>query len=90
MRLRVKELANTFSVSKSQVFRILKRKREYLDSYEMRNIYNMDETGIFFRALPDKTLHVRGTDCPGGKRAKDRLTVALCVNAELENLKHLW
>ena len=41
----------------------------------------MDETGLFFRALPDKTLAVKGSDCAGSKKSKDRLTVAVCVNA---------
>ena len=50
------------------------------EGYEPRNIYNMDETGLFFRAIPDKTLNVKGQDCKGGKKAKDRLTVVMCAN----------
>ena len=49
--------------------------------FALADIYNMDETGLFFRALPDKTLTARGADCAGGKKSKDRLTVAVCVNA---------
>jgi hypothetical protein len=41
----------------------------------------MDETGLFYHALPDKSLVVRGTDCAGGKWSKERLTVTVCVNA---------
>ena len=52
-----------------------------IKDYEPEEIYNMDETGLFFRALPDKTLTVKGADCDGGKKSKERLTVALCVNA---------
>ena len=52
--------------------------------YEPRNIYNMDETGLFYRALPDKTLRVKGEACSGGKKSKDRITLALCVNMEAE------
>ena len=48
--------------------------------YQPRDIFNMDETGIFYRALPDKTMHVRANDCTGGKRSKDRVTCLLCVN----------
>ena len=50
------------------------------DQYEPKDIFNMDETGIFFRALPEKTLRVRGTDCLGGKKSKERLTAMFCVN----------
>ncbi|XP_025405571.1 tigger transposable element-derived protein 6-like, partial [Sipha flava] len=43
-------------------------------------IFNCDETGLFFRALPDKTLCLKNEICRGGKKAKDRLTILLCVN----------
>ena len=41
----------------------------------------MDETGLFFRALPEKSLAVKGSDCSGGKKSKERITVSLCVNS---------
>jgi hypothetical protein len=40
----------------------------------------MDEPGLNYRALPDKTLAVKGQQCTGGKGSKERLTVSLCVN----------
>ncbi|VVC40097.1 Zinc finger C2H2-type,Homeobox domain-like,HTH CenpB-type DNA-binding domain [Cinara cedri] len=48
--------------------------------YEPKNIFNCDETVLFFRALSDKTLCLKNETCSGGKIAKDRLTVLLCVN----------
>ena len=51
-----------------------------LDGYEPRDVYNMDETGFFFRSTANKTLFVRGEECRGGKKSKERLTVALCAN----------
>ena len=53
-----------------------------LSGYHPCDVYNMDETGLFFRALPDKSLSIKGEECKGGTRSKERLTVALCVNAE--------
>ena len=50
------------------------------DGYAQRDIYNMDETGVLFRALPNKTLAVKGTDCSSGKQSKLRLTLVLCFN----------
>ncbi len=41
----------------------------------------MDETALFFRQLPDKTLSIKGQVCSGGKKAKNRLTLALIANA---------
>ena len=57
---------------------------EICSGYEARNIWNMDETGLVFRALPDRTLCVRGSDCAGGKKSKERLTVSLACNMEGE------
>jgi hypothetical protein len=55
---------------------------DIIEGYSARDIYNMDETGLFFRALPDKTLSVKGEDCKGGKKSKERITLSLCVNME--------
>ena len=72
------------SVDATTVDSWLERLPNITRDYEARDIYNMDETGLFFRALPDKSLVVKGSDCAGGKKSKERLTVALCVNAEGE------
>ncbi|XP_039275806.1 tigger transposable element-derived protein 6-like [Nilaparvata lugens] len=45
------------------------------------DIYNVDETGLFFKCLPDKTLTFKGDPCSGGKNSKERLTVMLGANA---------
>ncbi|XP_071508679.1 tigger transposable element-derived protein 4-like [Diadema antillarum] len=54
---------------------------ELCADYDLRDIYNMDETGLFFKASVDSTLHFKGTDCSGGKRSKERITLMLCANA---------
>lgn len=46
---------------------------------EQKDIANCDETTLFLRALPTKSLHVKGESCRGGKFSKERLTVFLCV-----------
>ena len=40
----------------------------------------MDKTGLFFRTTEDKTLHQKGQEFSGGKKAKMRLTISLCTN----------
>ena len=52
--------------------------------FEPKNIFNMDETGIFYCAVPDKTLKVKGDECKGGKKSKERITASFCVNMEGE------
>ena len=57
--------------------------------YATCDIYNMDESGIFFRVFPDKTLREKGTECKGGKRSKEWITAMFCVNMEGEFEKTL-
>ena len=54
---------------------------EATKGYAPRDIYNLDETGLFFHALPEKNLAVKGSDCTGGKKSEERLTIAICVNS---------
>lgn len=51
-----------------------------INNYNPRDVYNADETGLFFRALPDKTLALKGEKCAGGKMSKERLTILFCAN----------
>lgn len=57
--------------------------------YAPKDIFNMDETGLFFRDTTRKTFHFKGDDCAGGKRSKERITVALCASMTGEKIKPL-
>lgn len=48
--------------------------------YEDVDIFNADETGLFYRVTPDKTLKYQGEKCVGGKHSKERITVLVCAN----------
>ena len=54
---------------------------DILQGWAPQNIWNMDETGQFFRALPNKSLAEASRKCTGGKQSKERLTCALFVSA---------
>ena len=58
--------------------------KELLQLYKPDDIFNADETGIFFICLPDKTLDFKGAICTGGKKAKDRLTVLVAANMSVK------
>ena len=45
-----------------------KRMPEILNGYELDNIYNLDETGCFWRSLPDKGFREKGKECKGGNQ----------------------
>ena len=53
-----------------------------LDGYELKNIINADETGLFYKLLPNKTLCFKNEPCHGGKHSKDRVTVLVGANAD--------
>ena len=53
-----------------------------LKQYSPKDVYNMDETAIFFRLTPDKTLTFKEDPCHGGKKSKERITAAVCANMD--------
>ncbi|GFW24404.1 jerky protein homolog-like [Trichonephila clavipes] len=51
-------------------------------NYSTQQIYNADETGLNFRALPKKSLASQDEkSAPGYKMSKDRVTLMACSNA---------
>ena len=48
--------------------------------YDSRDIYNADEFGLFYKALPTKSMHLKGEKCSGGKNSKIRLTGLAAAN----------
>ena len=57
-----------------------------LSRYPLENIFNADEFGLFYQCLPNKTLHLKGEKCSGGKHSKIRLTGLAAGNAYRERL----
>lgn len=55
---------------------------DIIAGYKIEDIANCDETALFFRAIPKKTLHKKGEKCYGGKLSKERLTILLCCFAD--------
>ena len=51
-----------------------------MKGHELKDIWNADETGLFWLALPDKSLSVQKGRCKGGKYAKQRMTVLRVIN----------
>lgn len=50
------------------------------EGFSDQDIFNGDETGLFFKLLPDKTFKFKEEKCVGGKLSKERLTVFVCAN----------
>ncbi|XP_050309703.1 tigger transposable element-derived protein 4-like [Anthonomus grandis grandis] len=49
-------------------------------NYSYEDIFNGDETGLFYKMTPDRTLKFRGEKCVGGKQSKLRYTVWVCAD----------
>ena len=60
----------------------IERIRELTKGYELRDVWNMDETGCFFQALPARGLVEKGKRAKGGKKSKQRFTLAFFVSAD--------
>ena len=59
--------------------------REKIAEYDEDNVYNMDETGLFFKCLPNRSF-VRANDAKTARgtklmKAKDRITLYVTTNA---------
>lgn len=62
-----------------------KKEKFYLliEGYQVKNIYNCDETRLFYHALPTKPLsRKRGSECYRDKNSKECVTVLLYVNLD--------
>uniref|UniRef100_H3AVG9 HTH CENPB-type domain-containing protein n=1 Tax=Latimeria chalumnae TaxID=7897 RepID=H3AVG9_LATCH len=58
----------------------LARLPDITQGYQPRDIFNLDETGVFYRALPDRSLAPTEEERDGSRHCKDRLTACLLVN----------
>lgn len=67
-------------VNQEDVNQFMEKLPSMLLGYQPEDIYNADESGLFFRALPDKTLALKSEKCTGGKLSKERLTILFCAS----------
>ncbi|CAF1076189.1 unnamed protein product [Brachionus calyciflorus] len=61
--------------------------RAVVEKYELRNIFNLDETALFYRLQPNKTLASKALN--GTRTSKDRFSVAVCSNADGSDKRRL-
>ncbi|KAE9522886.1 hypothetical protein AGLY_016697 [Aphis glycines] len=60
-----------------------------LNDFSPDNIFNADETGLYYRATPDGSLCFKKDVLSGSRKAMDRITVLLCVNMTGSDKKKL-
>ena len=54
--------------------------RPLLRQFSADDVFNLDETGLFWQLLPNKTMAFRGERCTGGKKSKQRITLLVGAN----------
>lgn len=54
---------------------------ELVSSYNPKDIFNADETGLMYKALPSSTLNKKNFKIDGLKMSKECLTILLLCNA---------
>ena len=59
------------------------------EGYDLNNVFNADETGLFYRALPKRSMVVEGEEAKGGRDAKERIAALLACSATGEKLTPL-
>ncbi|XP_042913329.1 tigger transposable element-derived protein 4-like, partial [Parasteatoda tepidariorum] len=52
-----------------------------LQSYAPKDVFNLEETGLFFECMPCKAIMFRSEKCSGGKLSKEWLTILVGTNA---------
>ena len=62
--------------------------REKIDKFPMKDVFNMDETGLFYRLQADHSLATKQLE--GRKQDKERLTVVICCNEDGSEKIPLW
>ena len=60
-----------------------------LSKYDLKDIFNADEFGLFYQCLPNKTYHFEGQKCSGGTNSKVRLT-GVAAGSEIEEKRPMF
>ena len=84
-RFKIKEYvqhgeAGTAAIDNPDNIAQMEEVRRLCTLYELRDILNMDETGLNWKRTPDRTLATKSHS--GTKKSKDRITIALTSNAD--------
>lgn len=64
------------------------RIRQLLSSYAPQDIYNCDETALYWRMIPDRSLS--SSSIPGRRKNKARITAHFCCNSDASERLPIW
>ena len=76
----------SLGVSKTTIESWMELIKKICKGYDQRDIWIVKESGCFFRALSAKGLAQKGKKGKGGKKSKQRITVAFFVSSDGEKV----
>ena len=53
-----------------------------LKGFDSRDVFNADETALFFKAMPNKTMYLKNMPANSIKVKKERLSILFCANMD--------
>jgi Tc5 transposase DNA-binding domain len=77
----------TADISNPDNIRIMEED-QLASTYALSDILNMDETGLYWKLSPNRSLATEAAS--GGKKSKDRITLALTTNATGTDQIKVW
>ena len=77
----IKNCGKSGDVSGATIDSWKQRVLDIVQGYSAEDKWNLDETGCYGRALPDRRFNERMKACKGGKQSKQWITVTFKANA---------
>jgi hypothetical protein len=77
--------AGSVDMASDYILTEIDRIRGVITKYPLKDVFNFDETGLFYRQAPQKTISLE--EVSGSKVNKDRLTIGFMCSAEGEKVK---
>jgi hypothetical protein len=77
--------AGSVDMTSDHILTEIDRIRGVITKYPLKDIFNFDETGLFYRQAPQKTISLE--EVSGSKVNKDRLTIGFMCSAEGEKVE---
>ena len=74
-------------VSAEVVEKFIEKFPEFAKGFKNEDIFNADKCSLFFKAMPDRSLVMKGGTCKRGKFSKYLFTFLLCASMTREKLK---
>ena len=77
------------SINKVVVTNWMKQIPELIEGYDPKDVFNSDETGLYYKQSTSLFLVMLGDSCHGGKAQKERITLLICCSWMAEKVKLL-